>query len=160
MVQTLFCAPLAVPPNTVSFGFFDPKYSQPPDPIERQHLGVDIASAVGVPVLSPATGLISEYHKSAINESYLYIVEDKTGFYHILGHVSQPTKLGRKVSVGESIGASVLQYKYGSHVHWGINRYRPALTNTWGWGRCPLTLTISEAFSRGWLDPAGRLLMK
>ena len=144
-----------VGPARISSGYFDPNY---PPSENRQHLGVDMLSAVGTPVYAPISGIVVTNKTGAIDVMQAYLViRGSDGVEHVLGHIASSLLFGTNVRTGQQVGTirSWPGEPGRSHVHWGINRLgvAQAMTNDWGWGRAPVTATMSQAAARGWVRP-------
>lgn len=152
-VAANFRAPVS--PVRVNSGFFDRNY--PPEQ-SRQHLGVDLAAAVGVQAHAPVSGRVMTNRTNDPNVMQAFLViRGSDGTEHVLGHIASSLRVGAFVQIGQSVG--IVRAWPGcptcSHVHWGINRkgIGQAAWGDWGWGRAPLTATRAQAAARGWVDP-------
>ncbi|WP_299829291.1 M23 family metallopeptidase [uncultured Roseobacter sp.] len=149
-----------VPNPSYSAVFFDESY--PDDPAAKspaQHLGVDIPVPSGSAVLSPVSGvLISNQTDPDDPWNSRVVIRAENGDEHVLGHINSSIKAQTSIDIGDPVG-TILTAGSGPHLHWGVNTIgvQGAMGGGWGWGRAPVTTTLSEANKKGWIDPRSLL---
>lgn len=148
-------APIGSSPLTISAGFFDPDYPTAWNP-PAQHLGTDLPAPEDTTVRSPVAGqvVLNRTDRADAFNKYL-IIRDQDGLEHVFAHLDSNLVVGQPVGIGDDIGA-IVTAGTGPHLHWGINQGSIASTfsNSWGFGRAPLSATEADARDKGWLDPA------
>lgn len=88
---------------------------------ERHHLGVDIANAVGTPVVAPAAGVVT-----LAEELHIYgnavILSHGHGISSSYNHLSEiDVRVGDRVVPGQTLGKmGSTGQSTGSHLHWGM----------------------------------------
>jgi len=147
--------------GTCSYGYFSQDYRTPSKKGEKvaNHLGMDFTYAVGTEIISHVDGTCLFANNEATNwNSYCFIWNGS--YTHIFGHIEPKVSKDGAVKAGDVIGV-IKSFPDGttSHLHYGVNRNKIAdfghadKSGKWGWGRCPVDKTTSDADKYGWSDP-------
>jgi len=90
----------------------------------RPHMGVDIATSMGTPVIAPADGIVTS---AAWEAEYgrLICIDHGHGFTTAFGHLKEMrVKAGDKVRIGQTVGTvGVSGVSTGPHLHYEVRIY-------------------------------------
>ncbi|MFW5685591.1 MAG: peptidoglycan DD-metalloendopeptidase family protein [Spirochaetota bacterium] len=108
---------------------FTSGYGMRDDPITgewRMHSGIDLANAVGTPVLAARSGWVAHVEPNAGTFGQLVIIDHSNGFQTLYAHLSGFTVVpGQRVVTGQMIGRmGNTGRSTGSHLHFSVIRNR------------------------------------
>jgi murein DD-endopeptidase MepM/ murein hydrolase activator NlpD len=93
------------------------------------HMGVDIAGAVGTPIVAPADGVVTLIEPDFYLTGGTLIIDHGLGLSSVFIHLSKiETTLGARVTKGETVARMGQSGRAtGPNLHWGLNWYRTRL---------------------------------
>jgi murein DD-endopeptidase MepM/ murein hydrolase activator NlpD len=107
--------------------YFTSGYGMREDPITgqwRMHTGIDLANAVGTPVLASRPGRVVHTEAATATLGNLVIIDHLDGFRSLYGHLNTyAVRTGQWVSAGQRIGSvGNTGRSTGPHLHFSIIR--------------------------------------
>lgn len=87
----------------------------------RGHNGWDFPARYGTKVVSPEDGYIYRTGYDPQGYGHYIIIKGKSGYYHILAHLSKIHTYGGYVKEGQQVGnVGSSGFSTGPHLHWGV----------------------------------------